>query len=177
MEASQCDCLSVIAKLDYLPHNSSQFSHSALSVSLWPHGLQHARLPCPSPTPGMYCCSNSCPMSIESVMPSNCLILCHLLLLPPSIFSSIRVFLDGSALHIRWPKYWTFSFIMSLSNEYSGLISFRNNWFDLLAVQGTLKSLLQCHSSEASILLHSALFMVHMGIKPVSLALLAPHSN
>ena len=90
-------------------------------------------------------------MSIELVMPSNHLILCHPLLLPPSIFPSIRVFSDESVLHIRWPKYWSFSFSMSPSNEYSGLISFRINWFDL-AVQGTLKSLLQYPSSKASVL-------------------------
>ena len=91
-------------------------------------------------------------MSIESVMPSNHLILCHSLLLPPSIFPSIGVFSNESVLHIRWPKYWSFSFNISPSNEYSGLISFRMDWLDLLAVQGTLKSLLQYHSSKASIL-------------------------
>ena len=85
-------------------------------------------------------------MSIESVMPSNYLILCHPLLLPPSIFPSIRVFSNESVLHIRWPKYWSFSFSISPSNEYSGLISFRMDWLDLVAVQGTLKSLLQHHS-------------------------------
>ena len=90
--------------------------------------------------------------SIESVMPSNHLILCHTLLLPPSIFPSIRVFSSESALHIRWPKYWSFSFSISPSNEYSGFISFKIDWFDLLAVQGTLKSLLQNHNSKASIL-------------------------
>ena len=93
-------------------------------------------------------------MSIELVMPSNHLIFCHPLLLLPSIFPSIRVFSNESALHIRWPKYWSFSFNISPSNEYSGLISFRVDWFDLLAVQGTLKSLLQHHSSKASILQH-----------------------
>ena len=92
-------------------------------------------------------------MSIESVMPSNHLILCRPLLLPPSIFPSIRVFSNESVLHIRWPKYWSFSFNISPSNEYSGLFSFRMDWLDLLAVQGTLKSLLQHHSSKASILL------------------------
>ena len=94
-------------------------------------------------------------MSIESVMPSNCLILCHPLLLPPSIFPSIRVFSNKSAPRIRWPKYSRFSFSISPSNEYLGLISFRMDWLDLLAVQGTLKSLLQHHSSKASILLCS----------------------
>ena len=97
-------------------------------------------------------------MSIESVMPSNHLILCRPLLLPPSIFPSIRIFLNESALHIRWPKYWSFSFSNSPSNEYSGLISFRMDWLDL-AAQGTLKSLLQHHSSKASILWCSAFFM------------------
>ena len=91
-------------------------------------------------------------MSIESVMPSSHLILCHPLLLLPSIFPSIRVFSSESALHIRWPQYWSFSFNVSPSNEYSGLISFRIDWFDLLAVQGTLKSLLQNRSSKAAIL-------------------------
>ena len=103
-------------------------------------------------------------MSIESVMPSKHLILCHPLLLLPSIFSSIRVFSNESAVCIRWPKYWSFSFSISPSNEYSGLISFRIDWFDLLAVQGTLKSLLQHHSSKASILRHSAFFMVQLSL-------------
>ena len=132
---------------------SVQFNLSAVFDSLWPHGLQHARLPCPSLTPGAY--SDS--LSINSVMPSNHLNLCHPLL-PPSIFPSIRVFSSESVLHIRWPKYWSFSFSISPSNEYSGLISFRMDWLDLLAVQGTLKSLLQHHSSKASILQHSASF-------------------
>ena len=101
-------------------------------------------------------------MSIVSVMPPNHLILCHPLLLLPSIFPSVRVFSDESALHIRWPKYWSFSFNISSSNEYSGMISFRMDWLDLLAVQGTLKSLLQHHSSKASILQQSAFFMVQL---------------
>ena len=101
-------------------------------------------------------------MSIESVMPSNHLILCHPLLLPPSNFPSIRVFSNESVLHISWPKYWSFSFSISPSNEYSGLISFRTDWLDLLAVQGTLKSLLQHHSSKASILWCSAFFVVQL---------------
>ena len=101
-------------------------------------------------------------MSIKSVMPSNHLILCHLLLLLPLIFPSIKVFSDDSVLHIRWPKYWSFTFNISPSNEYSGLISFRMDMLDLLAVQGTLKSLLQHHSSKGSILLCSAFFMVHL---------------
>ena len=101
-------------------------------------------------------------MCIESVMPSNHLILCHPLLLLPSIFSNIRDFSNESALHIRWPNYWSFSFNISPSNEYSGLIYFRIDWLDLLAVQGTLKSLLQHHSSKASILWHSAFFIVQL---------------
>ena len=102
------------------------------------------------------------PMSIESVMPSNHFILCRPLLLLPLVFTSIRVFSNESALHIRWPKYWSFSFNISPSNEYPGLISFRMDWLDLLAVQGTLKSLLQHHSSKASILLHSAFFILRL---------------
>ena len=109
-----------------------QFSCSVVSDSLWPHGLQHARLPCPSPTPRVY--SNSCSLSllklmfIELVMPFNHLILCRPLLLLPSIILSIRVFSNESALRLRWPKYWNFSFSISPSNEYSGLISFRMDW-------------------------------------------------
>ena len=95
-------------------------------------------------------------------MPSNHLILCHPLLILPSIFSSIRVFSNESVLHMRWPKYWSFSFSMNLSNKYSGLISFKMDWLDLLAVQGTLKSLLQHHSSKASILWCSTFFMVQL---------------
>ena len=98
-------------------------------------------------------------MCIESVMPSNHLILCCLLLLLPSVFPSIRVFSKESVLCIRWPKYWSFSFSINPSNEYSGLISFRMDWFDLLAVQGTLKSLLQYHSSKGSVLQCSAFFI------------------
>ena len=101
-------------------------------------------------------------MSIESVMPSNHLILCLPLLLPPSIFPSIKVFSNESVFRIRWPKYWSFSFSISPSNEYSGLISFRIDWFDLLSVQGTLKCLLQHHSSKASILWCSAFFTDHL---------------
>ena len=102
------------------------------------------------------------PMSIESVMPSNHLILCRPLLLLPSIFPNIRVFFNESALHIRWPKYWSFSFNISPSNEHPGLISFRMDWLDFLAVQGTLKSLLQHYSSKASILRRSAFFTVQL---------------
>ena len=126
-----------------------------MSNSLQLHGLQHARLPCPSVSQTLLK-----PMSIESVMPSNHLILCHPLLLPPSVFPSIRVFSNESVLPIRWPKYWSFSFSISPSNEYSGLTSYRIN--HLLAVQGTLKSLLQHHNSKVSILQRSALFMVQL---------------
>ena len=136
--------------------NSVQFSHSVVSGSLRAHRLQHARLPCPSPTPRA--CSHSCP----SVMPSNHLILCCSLLLLPSIFRRIRVFSSESVLRIRWPKYWSFGFNISPSNEYSGLISFRMDWLNLLAVQRTLKSLLQQHSSKASILCCSAFFVVQL---------------
>ena len=101
-------------------------------------------------------------MSIESVIPSNHLILCHPLLLLPSIFPSIRVFFNESALCIRWPKYWSFSFKISPSNEHPGLISFRTDWLDLLVVQGTLKSLLQHHNSKASVLQHSAFLIVQL---------------
>ena len=133
-----------------------QFSHSVISDSLQPHGLQHTRPPGPSLTPRVKL------MSIESVMPSNHLILCGPLLLLPSILPSIRVFSNESVLHIRWPKYWSFSFSISPSNEYSALVSFRIDWLDLLTVQGTLKSLLQHHSSKASILQHSAFFIVQL---------------
>ena len=120
-----------------------------MSDSLRLHGLQHTKLPCPSPTP--VACSNTCP--------SNHLILSCPLLFITSIFLSIRVFANESVLRIRWPKYWSFSFSISPSNEYSGLISFRMDWVDL-AVQGTLKSHLYYHSSKASILQHSAFFIV-----------------
>ena len=133
------------------------FNHSVMSNSLWPHGLQHTRFSCPSPSPGA--CSNSCPSSwwCHPTISS-----CHPFLLLPSIFPSIRVFSNESALHIRWPKYWSFSFSISPSNEYSGLISFGIDWLDLLAVQETLKSLLQHHSSKASILWCSAFFMAQL---------------
>ena len=112
-----------------------QFSSVAQScLTLRPHESQHARPPCPSPTLGVYP-----PMSIESMMPSNHLILCCTLLLLPSIFPSIRVFSNELALRIRWPNYWSFNFNISPSNEHPGLISFRMDWLDLLAVQGTLR--------------------------------------
>ena len=125
--------------------------------SLWLHRLHHARPPCPTPTPGVY--SNSCSLNqwCDPTISSSVT-----LLLPPSIFRSIRVFSNESVLCIRWPKYWSFSFSMGPSNEYSGLISFRMDWLDLLAVQETLQSLLQHHSSKASILQCSAFFIVQL---------------
>ena len=134
-----------------------QFSHSAMSDSLWSHGLQHTRLLCPSPSPEA--CSNSCllsqwchPTILFSVIPfSSCL-----------LSSSIRVFSNESVLCIRWPKYWSFSFRISPSNEYSGLICSRIDWFDLLEVQGTLKSLFQHNSLKASIFWHSAFLMTQL---------------
>ena len=126
-----------------------------MSNSLWPHGLQASL----SATISQNLLKL---MPIESVMPSNYLILCHPLLLQPSIFPSIRVFSNESVLSIRWPKYWSFSFSISPSNEYSGLISFRIDWFDLPAVQRTLKCLLQHQSSKASVLQCSVFFMVQL---------------
>ena len=132
-------------------------SVAQLYLTLRPHGLQHARLPCPSPTPRAY--SNSCPLhqwchpiNSSSAIPFP----------SPSIFPSIRIFSNELVLCIRWPKYWSFSFSISPSNKHSGLISFRMDWLDLLAVQGTLKSLLQHHSSKASILWCSAFFIVQL---------------
>ena len=129
---------------------SVQFSYSVVSDFLWPHEAQHARPPCPSPTPGVH--PKPCPLS-RWCHPTN-LILCRPLLLLPSIFPRIRVFSNESGLCIRWPKFWSFSFSISPSNEYSGLISFRMDWLDLFAVQGTLKSLLQ----------HHRLFLPHFGM-------------
>ena len=134
----------------------SSIAQSCLMDSLWPHGLQHAS---PSITNSQSLFKLT---SIELVMPSNHLILCCPLLLLPSVFPSIRIFSNEPVLCIRWPKYWSFSFSISPSNEYSGLISFRIDWVDLLAVQGTLKSLRQLHSSKASMLWCSAFFMVHL---------------
>ena len=137
--------------------NIVEFSHSVVSDSLQPHGLQHARPPCLSPTPRA--CSNSCPLSpwchptiSSSVIPFSS----YLHSVPASVFS------NESVLPIRWLKYWNFSFSISPCNEYSGLISFRIDWFDLLAVQGMLRSLLQHHSSKTSILQHSAFFVVQL---------------
>ena len=137
--------------------SSVNFSHSVLSDSLWPHELQHPRPPCPSPTPGVH--PNPCPLS-RWCHPaiSSC---CPLLLLS-SIFPSIRVFSNESALYIKWPKYWSVSFSISPSSEHSGLTSFRMDWLEVLAVQGTLKSLRQHHSSKASILWCSAFFMIQL---------------
>ena len=134
--------------------NSVQLSHIQLFVIPWTAARQASLSIINSQSPPK-------PMSIESVMPSNHLILCHPLLLLPSIFPSIRVFSNESALCIKWPKYWSFSFNISPSNEHPGLI-FRMDWLDLLAVQGTLKSLLQHHSSKASILRRSAFFIVQL---------------
>ena len=133
------------------------FSHKVMSNSLQPHGLQHARLPCPSLSPSLLRL-----MSSDSVMPPKHLILCHPLLLLPLVFPSIRVFSNELPLCIGWPTYRSFSFSISTSSEYSGLISSRIDWFHLLAIQGTLKSLLQHHSSKASILQHSVFFIVQL---------------
>ena len=135
-------------------NSHSQFSHSVMSDSLRPHRLHYARPPCPTSAPRAY--SNSCPLSwwCHPTISSS------VILLPPSIIPSIRVFSNESVLRIRWPKYWSFSFSISPSNEHSGLISFRMDCLDLLAAQGSLKSLLQQHSSRASILQCSAFFIV-----------------
>ena len=142
----------LLCSWDSVQFSSVQFSRSIMSSSLRPRELQHARPPCPLPTPRA--CSNSCqwcyPTISSSVVPFS------------SHLPSIRVFSNESVLHIRWSKYWSFSFSISPSNEYSWLISFRMEWLDLLVVQGTLKSLLQHHSSKASILLHSAFFIVQL---------------
>ena len=131
-----------------------------MSDSLWPHGLHAAHQASLSITNSR---SLLKPMSIESVMPSNHPILCHSLLLQPSIFPSIKIFSKESVLRIRWPKYWSFSSSITPSNDYSGLISFRIGWFDLLVVQEMLKSLLQHYSSKASIIQHSA-FIVQFSL-------------
>ena len=139
------------------PDSSVQSSRSVVSSSLRPMDCSTPGLPVLHQLPEF-----TQLMSIESMMSSNHLILCRPLLLPPSIFPSIRVFANQSVLRIRWPKYWSFNFSISPSNEYSGLISFRMDWLDLLAVQGTLKSLLQHHSLKASILWCSAFFIVQL---------------
>ena len=132
-----------------------QFIHSVVPDSLRPHEPQHARPPRPSPTPGVH--PNPCSLS-QWCHPT--ISSCHPLLLLPSIFPSIRIFSNESALRIRWPKYWSFSFNINPTNEHPGLISFRMDWLDFLAVQGTLKSLLQQHSSKASIFQRSAFSIV-----------------
>ena len=147
----------ILININYSIFNSVQFSRWVVSDSLRPHGLQHARPPCPSPTPGVH--SKTCPSSrwchpaiSSSVVPfSSC---------PQS--PNIRVFSNESTLRMRWPRYWSFSFSISPSNEHPGLICFRMDWLDLLAVQGTLKSLLQHHCSKASILQRSAFFTVQL---------------
>ena len=156
-QLSKCDFLLFVV-YNTARDDSVQFSRSVVSNSLQPHGLQDARSPCPSPTPGVY--SNSCPLSqwchptiSFSVVPFSS----HL-----QFFPSTRVFSNESALYIRWLKYWSFSFNISPSKEFSGLISFRMDWLNLLAIRGTLKSLLQYHSSKASILLCSAFFIVQL---------------
>ena len=160
VQISLQDCIFI--SFEYIPKSkidgSVQFSHSVVSDSATPWTA--ARQASLSITNSQIFLKL---ISIKSVIASNHLILYHpLLLLLPSIFPCIRVFFNESVLCIRWPEYWSFSFIISPSNEYSGLISFRVDWLDLLAVQGTLKSLLQHHNSKASILQHSALFMVQL---------------
>ena len=147
-------CIEYITNRNIYNFSSVQFSHSVVSDSVtpWTTARQASLSISSSRSPPK-------PMSIESVTPSNHLILCHPLLLLPSIFPNIRVFSNGCALCIRWPKYWSFSFNISPSSEHPGLISFRMDWLDLLVVQGTVKSLLQHHSSKASILWCSAFFI------------------
>ena len=149
--------LGVYLGVELPKHMIIQFSHPVMSNSLWPHGLQHTRLPYPSPTPGA--CSNSCPSSwwCHPTISS-----CYPLLLLPSVLPSIRVFSNESVLHIRWPKYCSFSFRISPSDEYSGMISLRIDWSDILAVQGIIKSLLQHHSSKASLPRHSVFFVAQL---------------
>ena len=157
-EALRDHCYRIWPRLFHGSYTTSvQFSHSVLSDSLRHHEPQHTRPPCPSATPGVH--SHSCPLSRWCHLTISS---CHPLLLLPLIPPSIRVFSNESALHIRWPKYWSFSFSISLSNEHPGLISFRMDWLDLLAVQGILKSLLQHHSSKASILWLSPFFTVQL---------------
>ena len=160
MHTYACLCILFLLNWNHMYTLACKFSSVQSLSHVWlfvTHGLQQARPPCLTNSWSLLKL-----MSTESVMPSNHLILCHPLLLLPSIFPSIRVFSNESALRIRWPKYWSFSFSISPSNEYSGLISFRIDWFGLLAVQGTLKSLLQHHSSEASVLWCSAFFIVQL---------------
>ena len=153
----------------HVPFSSVQFSHSVVSDFLRPHERQASLSITNSRSPPK-------PMSIESVMLSNHLALCCPLFLLPSIFPSFRVFSNESALHIRWPKYWRFSFNISPTNEHPGLITLRMDWLDLLAVQGTLKRLLQHHSSKASILQHSAFFTVQLS-HPHSCLKIVPYTS
>ena len=148
----------LIPSFEQEQHSSVQFSCSVKSYFGGPHGLQHLRPPCPSPT----LAARSEFMPIESLKPSNHLTLCPPFLLLPLIFPSIMVFSNEAVLHIRWPKYWSFSFSTSLSNEYSGLISFRIDWWDFLVVRVTLRSFLQNYSAKASILWCSAFFVVQL---------------
>ena len=159
MDCVVCGVTKSLDRTKRLPlfFSSAKFRHSVMSNSLQPHGLQHTRPPCLLPTPGVY--SNSCslsrwchPIISSSVVPFT----------PHFNLCQLKVFSNESVLHIRWPNYQSFSFSISPSNEYSGLISFRMNWLDLLAVQGTVKNLLQHHSSKASILQHSAFFTVQL---------------
>ena len=153
----------------FIPSNTHFLQELTFCISVVAQSLNHFWL---FVTPWITACQDSLPftiswsllkfISIESLMPSSHLSLCHPLLLLPSIFPSLKVFSNELALHIRWPKFWSFSFSISPSNEYSRLFSFRIDWFDLLAVQETLKSLLQHHSSKASIFWHSAFFMVQL---------------
>ena len=149
--------LDPLPQLNSLLSSVQSLSHVRLFAACQSHGLKHARPPCPSPIPGAY--SNSCPLCqwCHTIISSSVVPFFHL-----QSFPHIRVFSSESALCIRWPKYWRFSFNMSPSNEYSGLISFRIDWLDLLTVQRTLKSLLQHHSSKASILQCSAFFIVQL---------------
>ena len=149
--------LDPLPQLNSLLSSVQSLSHVRLFAACQSHGLKHARPPCPSPIPGAY--SNSCPLCqwCHTIISSSVVPFFRL-----QSFPHIRVFSSESALCIRWPKYWRFSFNMSPSNEYSGLISFRIDWLDLLTVQGTLKSLLQHHSSKASILQCSAFFIVQL---------------
>ena len=140
-----------------LQFSSVQFSRSVLSDSWRPHELQHARPPCPSPTPGVHSDSRLLSQWCHPAISSSVVPFCSIPI-PPSI----RDFSKESSLHTRWPKYWSFSFSIIPSKEHPGLISFKMDWLDLLAVQGTLKSLLQHHSSKASILQHSAFFIVQL---------------
>ena len=150
-----CDTLSFVPLYIFI---SNQFSHSVMSDSLQPHWLQHTRPPCPSATPRT--CSNSCPSSRWCYPTISSSVISFSFCLQS--FPASGSFQMSQFFTIRWPKYWSFSFSISPFNEYSGLISFRIDWFDLLAVQGTLKSLLQHHSSKESILWHSTFFIVQL---------------